>query len=360
MLLAGCLNKHPAPPSSEEVAPMELLWSKPYEYAGSSLASPLSIGDSVVIMAAGVNIEALNSTTGDLIWQTLLDSGISIQTLLFVTDEENIFVTHVKDVRSYSVGSGELQWITELSIDSGVLGDEIVLFNGKVYVGGFHHVYCLDANTGEILWSKLIGASTAVDDLSRAEDKLLVATGGDRPLGVIVLDINSGDSLASFSSGNQGKVLMAPIVKDSIVYFGQSWIQPFALEAWNLNTYEMVWRFELQNVDYICDHGIIIDDLLVVTLAPFGIGAWNLETSEPVWEIFPSENYNWSRIGYDGNMIYFQHGWELRVISPQAGEVVYSTRGRDSNIILDITVTEDKVLAHGWPENMCFSTYNLE
>ena len=87
ILIAGCSCERPAPPE-EETKPIELLWSIPYYYVGSTVvSSPLPLGDSLVIMSAGRDIIAVEQATGAVRWKTFVDSMTNIQSSIFVNND---------------------------------------------------------------------------------------------------------------------------------------------------------------------------------------------------------------------------------------------------------------------------------
>lgn len=361
VVLVGCLSKHPTPPV-DEPEPVTWLWSsETYEHVGTVVASsPFPIGDSLVLMSAGRDIRMHNQETGEVYWETFVDSGTNIQTTIFATDGELIFATHAKDVRAWSIETGEQVWLTELYEDRGTFShDEIVYQNGKLFIGGYHNTHCLNAKTGDIIWSNLIGDSTAVNDITFHDGNLYVATGGFKDQGVYILDAETGDSLHNYILNDGiGSVMMAPIIEENIMYVGTSWENPFSIEAWNINTKELLWHTDMPNYEFICDDGIIVDDLLILSLGPFAIGAWDKYTGEQVWIKYPTHNYNWSRIGYDGTWIYYQHGWRIQVIEPETGSIVYSRNGPEGESIYRTTVANGKIFVHSSRRNMCFTTYD--
>lgn len=366
VFFAGCSCERPAPTEEQTEPieePIEMLWSIPYLHVGTVVnSSPATFGDSLVVMSAGVDILLLEQQTGDIRWRAFVDSATNIQTDIFVSDGERLFATHVQDVRAWSMTTGEQLWIADFPDDRGVLNSTIVHRDGRLYVGGYHHAYCLDTITGSVIWSYFFGDSTVAGDMSIYGDKLFVSAGGRKPKGIYLLDLDTGDSLFNYKINNGiGGVGMAPIIEDSIMFVATSWDIPSAIEAWNINTHELVWTFEWPSGAFIIDHGIIVDDILVLTLGPNAIGAWDKNTGERLWFQAPNPQYNWGRlIGYDGRYIYYNLAWRIYVFEPHTGNIVYSTKGPNGEDILRMAVTKDKIFVHGWPENMCFTTYKPE
>lgn len=357
----GCVTDATDEPIVEEIDPMQLLWStESFEYVGIGIeSSPYLIGDSTVLMSAGGNLRLHNQQTGDLIWETFISSGTNIQTEIFAVDEDRIYAPHVSEVRSWDLHTGELVWSTEFPNDRGAMGGELVLDNEKLYVAGWHHVHCLDPISGGLLWSSLLGDSTAVNDLVLYEGKLYAGTGGFVPKGVFVLDPSTGDSLDIFTiNSGRGKILNAPVFDGSIMFVGTSWRSPMAIEAWNIDSHAKVWStgYPGGGMSFI-NHSMIIDDLVIFSMPPFEIGAWNRETGAEEWLISPTGAGGWSRIGYDGSWLYYEHGYNIQVIEPQTGSIVHVLKSGAEHSFDKLTVTNDKIFVHGTRRNMCYSTY---
>ena len=175
---------------------------------------------------------------------------------------------------------------------------------------------------------------------------------------IYALNPATGDSLWRIELNNGiGVVSMSPVIENDTMYIGTSWTEPFSVEAWDLSTQQRLWHYDLPRNSYLCDQGMIIDDMLILSLAPYAIGGWNKHTGEQVWKDYATHNYNWSRMGYDGRYLYYQHGWKLQVIEPGTGEIIYSTWGPDGESVYSIAVTAERIFINGFPHNMCWTTY---
>lgn len=361
-IITGCSFFTEQPDNTWD-SPFQQLWSTDeYQWVGTTqVSSPLPLGDSLVFMSIGGDVVMLEQETGKIRWKSHVDNNTNIQSEIFVTDEINLYATHVQDVRAWDFSTGETSWIHDFPDDRGAFESEIVVRENQLIVGGFHHAYSLSTDNGSLLWSKHLGDSTFVADISLHEQKLYIGTGGYKDRGVFVLDFTNGDSLYNYIINDGiGHIQHAPIITDDIMYVGTSWEPPFSLESWDINTHELLWHYETMEEAYICDHCILVDDLLICSLSPFAIGAWNINTGKREWLNRPTQNYNWSRIGYDGRYIYYSHGWKLHVIEPSTGEILHSTYGPNGEYVYSIAVTDKRIFINGWPRNMCWTVYDPE
>ncbi len=350
-------------------SPFKLLWSSEnFERKGSTqVSSPLTLGDTLVFMSLGGDVALLDQLSGEIKWITHIDSNTNIQSNVFKSDGHLIFATHTEEVMAFDVETGEIVWTHEFIEErGGFASNEIAYIDGKLFASGRSKTHCLDATTGQLIWSiDFYGNARDVsiygDDIITSSDhKVYNSLGVDTSAAGWIHSVNgaTGDSLWSLSVNyGVGTIKMAPVIDDDILYIGTSWRKPFGVQAFDLMTHEELWHYQLPNSEFICDNGIIADDVLVLSLAWYMIGGWNKNTGENLWVKELTHNYNWSRIGFDGRYIYYAHGWQLHVIDPDNGEILHSTFGPNGEHINMITVTDKRIFINGSPRNMCWTTY---
>jgi len=242
-------------------------------------------------------------------------------------------------------------------------------YDGKIYVGGWSNLYCLDALSGEILWQyELPGNAndvTVYNDVvyTSTDHKIYNSSGADTSdVGwIYAFNKDTGDTLWTLRINDGiGSLDMAPVIEDDILYIGTSWRKPFGVQAFDINTREELWHDRMPNYEFICDHGIIAGDVLVLSLAWYAIGGWDKKTGERLWITWPSQNYNWSRVCYDGRYVYYSHGWIIRVIEPETGEIVYSKKGPEGEPLVMISIGNRKIFVQGGSRLMAFELYDPE
>jgi len=366
LLWSSCNN----PPTNNRNIPMKLLWSIPYEFVGIDITtSPFILGDSLVIMSAGREVFAVEQETGDIRWKAFVDELTDLQSAIFTADDERIFATHVEDVRAWYIETGGLAWLTPLPEDRGGFGDDDMAHtDGRIFVGGRKHAYCLDSNSGEIIWSTKM-PHTVVDCAVKDDIAYFglswnnsTPTDLNSQVGMLyALNVSNGDSIwSTFINDSIGGILMAPMIEGNIVYIGNAWEGPSGFQAFDALTGEEIWHYFTPNSTYNYEHAMIVDDLIIINSGWYWVTALNKHTGELVWRRFIIENALNGRIHYYSGYVYHPHGGRLYVLDPQSGDIVYDMNGPNSESIYTIAVGNGKVFVCGWPNLMTFEVYDPE
>jgi len=137
-------------------------------------------------------------------------------------------------------------WSTEIG---GLIGSSPVVSDGKVFISNWFvdwekkgKLYCLDAQTGEILWNNSIGSNGSTSTAAIAEGKVFVGSvSGD----IHCIDVSSGEKIWSReienNPGSHG-VASSPLIYDGKVFvtsFSDGTLHVFDFEGnelWNLST----------------------------------------------------------------------------------------------------------------------------
>lgn len=144
------------------------------------------------------------------------------------------------DLYAYNLSGDSILWENEDIDPSG--GSAVfppLLYNGKVYFKGEFRVYCLDATTGELLWSWLAEPADGdlmLGNLILEENKLIVKTA---TTSLYALSPESGDEI--WKNVNSGWTPNLLTYFEGVVYYvsgGDGF-----LNAVNIDTGEMLWRF---------------------------------------------------------------------------------------------------------------------
>lgn len=146
----------------------KIVWQQ--DVAGEVLAKPVSAGGVLLIHTSNGFLQALNSETGSLIWQTYLDvPPLSLRGQSMPTIDHNI--VFVGDSHGYvnavALKNGLLIWkqrisqpggATEIARLSDVDASPVVIGN-VVYALGYNgNMVGLDVASGQLLWHRNIGA----------------------------------------------------------------------------------------------------------------------------------------------------------------------------------------------------------
>jgi outer membrane protein assembly factor BamB len=314
-------------------------------------------------MDGGQYIVNLRQKDGKIKWKAELETDFNIQTAKFVTDGELLFGTHAKDIRAWDIHTGEQKWLKKMEHEWGnFVQDEIGYLNGRLYVCGWD-LYCLDANTGNILYTK----DTPSNDITIYNDRLysnyftetyppdaMVQRHG------ILSCINpvSGDTLWERSTNDGGgRIYMPPICEDGIIYIGSWSHNPSGVQAFNAETGEEIWHTQIEGTALFSD-GVIVDDMLVMNSGYNHIIGLNKHTGEVQYIKFISQVMVWDRLNYYKGYIYTARSGWLHVIDPQTGEEVFKTHGGDGRDIVRIAVGNDRVFCEGFNSLLCLEIYN--
>ncbi len=353
------------PPVSE--THMKLVWEIPYEPAGSGVnASPLLLGDSLVIMSAGNEMYAVEQNTGIIRWKYKESDVTCSQTESYSTDGIRIYTTQVEDVRAINISNGSLEWIRPLPEERGGfwthsthIGKDALLING------YRTTYSLNKSDGNILWSNYLNAhlgSPAVSGfsvLSSGAKAKYDSSGKDiGTIGTIYsLNIENGDTLWTAKLLGDGH-FEKMINDDGIIYGGTyfTWSSG-SFEARNATTGELQWAHFTQNTAWSYKDCIVVDDKIFVNS---GLGnyvfAFNKYTGQLVWRtVLPGDPLQEKQCFYDG-YIYITQGWKLYIIDATNGEVVYSLKPKGRELVT-IAVGNGKVFVCGYPTLQCYEVY---
>ncbi len=127
--------------------------------------------------------------------------------------------------------------------------------NGKVYVGSMDHkIYCLDADTGELIWTYTTGdfvwPSPAISN-----GKLYVGSDDDK---IYCLDAETGDLIWTYTTGDD--VWSSPAISNGKVYVGSSDHKIYCLDA---DTGELIWTYTTGDSIYFSSPAIANGKLYV-------------------------------------------------------------------------------------------------
>ncbi|MFW6289808.1 MAG: PQQ-binding-like beta-propeller repeat protein [Mariniphaga sp.] len=138
----------------------------------------------------GGKILALNSASGETVWETTRDANISWASPVLAEVDGNIQVVLTADpiVAGYDVTSGEELWSVECMM--GEVGPSVAYENGVVYAANeYARLVAIDIKTQEILWENDMYLPEAASPLAH-EGLLIIATS----YGVLVCyDAETGD-----------------------------------------------------------------------------------------------------------------------------------------------------------------------
>ena len=209
------------------------LWSiKPDKGVKSS---PVIFDGKVYVGSNVGRVYCIDLDEGFLHWRYL--KGGEFESSPSIVDGKLFIGSKDKNVYCLDAETGNEIWIR--SVEHEIHLSSPLVYNQRVYIGTYDdvpergHVFCLNANNGDIIWEYLTGGWI---DSSPAifEDKLYI---GSRDSNFYCLDAIYGNIIWDFNC--DGSIRSSPAVADGKVYFG-SGKGVFCLNAGNGNE---IWKY---------------------------------------------------------------------------------------------------------------------
>ena len=177
-------------------SPGSVRWT--FETSSSLSGAPAIAGGRVYLAANDGRIVALDSESGQVLWEYYAGGPAGSGATPAVTEDLIVISLRVGMVVALDRDTGELVWETDLRPLRASFRSPPVVINGSVYIGaGNHKLYVLDAATGVMRWS--FEAKGWITHPVAYSDDTVVVTSRD---GVIhVLDTNTGRKRFVFDAG---------------------------------------------------------------------------------------------------------------------------------------------------------------
>ncbi len=363
-------------PSPDDTIPsvtetnMKMVWEIPYQFAGSGInASPLILGDSLVIMSAGKDIFAIEQNSGKIRWKYRESEVTCSQTIQYATDGVRIYTTQVEDIRAINISDGSQAWITTMKSERGEFWTNSVLVSGDMlFVSGRLTFYCLNTSTGEIIWAKNILKDRGSLGTPIEYDNSIIVGGGygfDDTNHVLagligkIFSLNKLNGEMNWSVTGRGDGGYEKLAIDNGIVFAGSYLpwSSGSFEARNASTGELVWTSYTLNEAWSYNDCIVVGDKIIAN-SRLGntLFAFNKNTGSLAWRItlagFPLQE---KQCYYNG-FVYITQDGKLYIINPNNGAVEYSLKPKGRELIT-IAVGNKKVFVCGTPTLQCYETY---
>ncbi len=192
--------------------------------------------------------------------------------------------------------------------------------NGIVYFGSNdHHLYALDAVSGQKLWSFRAG--------NRVESSPMVANGtvyfGSNDYNLYALDASSGKQKWSFPTGKA--VYSSPTVVNGIVYFGSEDCSLYALDA---RSGQKLWSFR-------SGHAVYSSPTAANNVVYFGsddrhLYALDARSGQKLWSFFPGDFVISSPTVVKGVVYFGSQSRNLYALHAASGRQKWSFRSGDA------------------------------
>jgi len=294
---------------------LELAWS--YQVDGPINASPLRVGDVVIVAPVGGPLIALDVETGEQRWQ--YEPAGKLWERSYVTDGDRVFVgIEGGKLIALEAETGDVQWERDLGIDvqidPHVAGE--VLYVPTTFVGpgleanpqGQARIFALAAATGEEIWSAttdnyILQTPFLQNDIlfvggSYQDPTIEVDEGG--PMRLYALSAEDGSRRWIYQS--EDGFMKALYATDEVVAYSAD--QDFASGV-DTQTGELLWRKDTGNwVPSLSGTG----DTVYFGSATTVVHALDMNSGEPLWKYNiggDSFNYLLGTPVRVGNSLYF-------------------------------------------------------
>ena len=261
----------------------DLLWSEKSALGGSNHAALVSDGTVYIPTSPrgdDFGVSAVDAVSGEQLWATEMPrSGLSLLFPLTAAGS-NIYVSNDLQVDALEVTTGELIWsfISDAPVQAPPTAS-----SGVVYLNAHGTAYALDESTGEQLWSYggglfILDAPVVVDGVWYLSDS-----------GVLhALDAATGQPFWSFDEVN---VIGAPAAAEGMVFVNGPLGSFYALDA---ATGDPLWS--LEGEDWSLSSVLVVGGVLYADSLHGYLHTLDARTGEPIWSI--AIGYHWWRYPY--------------------------------------------------------------
>ncbi len=264
-----------------------LLWQ--YTIAGGWGSSPAVANGVVYIGSIFGTLYALNATTGALLWEDAYGSDSEFSSpavangIVYVGDvAATVTYTPWTPLREHSCGSTR----------PGSVASSPAVVNGVVFFGSYgNYFYALNATTGALLWSNLIGP---VVNSTPAVANGVVYVGsytGD----VYALDAGTG---ALLWNSARGGVESSPAVANGVVYVGSDDYNVYALDP---STGALLWNYTMSNT--VESSPAVVNGILYIVDNSGNLDAFGLPDQEMSEKFSPPERPDPARLTPDWSLL---------------------------------------------------------
>ncbi len=343
LMLSGCLPS-PTDNSGEEEKELRMhtLWEYAYDLDGGAPFTKPLIHDDMIISSGDINITSLDYKTGELIWKRSFEHHGQLTNKTFAINGEVLVGNITRKILAWNKLDGEQLWEIPIndtlswSLSRGVteIHDQF-LIPGQ----GSHHYFV--SSEGELHVEELDVRSYETSIFG--EILYLGQRKGDHGI-VSAMDINTLELIWRFEPGEFGfPSRVSPIVENGIVYVGTTGGPSgskngfFALDA---QTGEEIWRRE----GIFTYSAVLVEDYLYIHDAS---GIYKLHKSDGSIEWYSDFNAGngTAPIDYGYGFIYAPHSGTMHVVDAETGEIVHRLSPPDGSYFWRVTAGKGRIFA---------------
>ena len=326
-------------------------------WSGEIRVGPFPWGEMVFVGYAPRNLDALDRSTGRLMWRFELENYgtpypvFSGEDVYLTTDTQGELGADKGIIFSLELETGKVNWESELEDYGWFLhGKPVVVANGSVYFsyvedGSGNSIYAMDASNGELRWRYDIWGDSLV-----ADDDRVYFQGG---AGVSALGAESGRLDWQLSVDTAGRVPRLALAQNRIYFCAAGSI--YSIDA---SSGELLWKHGLESECPWDDVNVPVVDgewVFFGTSDPGGaLFSFDAGSGELLWKRESRQAAEVLSVAADG-MVYFFLDGNLNAARSATGEVVWTEHMEEydvSSIIVSEGIvfasTEERVVAvHG-------------
>jgi outer membrane protein assembly factor BamB len=217
------------------------------------------------------DVDAVSTTTGDLVWQAKTGGAVDSSPSLDVPAGLVVVGSGDGNVYAFKLKTGATAWSTATG---GAVSSSPAIVDGVVYVGSSDgKLYALNESTGKTMWSSAVaGAVTTAPAVDAAKSEVVVGDSG----GDVTAFSTSGTTLWTYKTGGAAGT---PLILSGKVYVGSADGNEYGL---NESTGAKVWSTALGGTPSVA--AVDSKDFLVVGTSADGLFALGLATGAVSWQ----------------------------------------------------------------------------
>ncbi len=172
----------------------ELAWEA--EVGGSVSSTPIPDGGKVFFGSADGYLYCLDAASGEMRWSFRAEGPVEVSPCLY---QGQVFgVSYEGDLFALDAVTGRLVWTFQ---SHAIPVTCPVADEGRVFIAAELEAYCLDAQSGKLLWKYATGP-TVISNLALRGTQLTMVIGGEGLVSsTLALDARTGDRMWSVASG---------------------------------------------------------------------------------------------------------------------------------------------------------------
>jgi len=339
--LPGCFS-NPKESNGGFISDLNLLWKYEYEPDGGAPRVKPLIHHNMVITSGDINTVAIDFKTGNVVWKTPFNHHRQLLNSTFGLNEDILTGSIARKVIAWNIFSGEELW--KITFDDSLSFNNsrgiVVIPNGFIAVSNGPMFYRINFNG--IMNSVLTDARS----YEMYYNNGVVYTGQVKNMEGVVsaYDVNTFELLWRFNPGGFAyPAYTAPIVENNIVYVGTTGGPTGSRNgffALNAQTGEEIWRRE----GIFTYSAVLVGDYIYVNDAA-GIYKLRKSNGRIEWYSDFQAGAGTGPIAYGYGYLYAPHSGTMHIVDADTGEIVHRMSPPHGNWFWLVTADKGRIFA---------------